>query len=153
MFTSLPFPESSARREGKGGREEGQSRDAEDAGRVVHSVASREATGNRGGSVLCPVPSLLLCQSDPYCFVCVCVSLCVGKAHILPAACYSPSSGTPTSWHAARTSRRRVYCTTTGCSHRNLLDSEKSVVKQIMQIIIFFTSITLYSQNFVLFII
>lgn len=77
MFTSLPFPESSARREGKGGREEGQSRDAKDAGRVVHSVASREATGNRGGFVLCSVPSLLLCQSDPYCFVCVCVFLCV----------------------------------------------------------------------------
>ncbi|KAH0950880.1 hypothetical protein HN011_012043 [Eciton burchellii] len=32
----------------------------------VHSVASREAAASGGGSVLCPVPSFLLCRGDPH---------------------------------------------------------------------------------------
>lgn len=115
MFTSFVFPKSSAA-EGRGREGKGRGELELDEGMLktgrVHSAASREATEN-GASVLYPIPLLLLFRSDTVslahmpvcmCIVYLCVRAFVGEAHISPAVCYSPSSGTPTSWHAAHMS-------------------------------------------------
>lgn len=127
MFTSFVLRKSSAGegrgREGEGGKETARKL-VPDEGmlktrRVVHSAASREAAENGGGSVLCPIPSLLLFRSDPHRLACPCTrALCVLYVRVRLHVCVRAFVGgptyrrllatlfhrAPTGWHAAHIS-------------------------------------------------
>jgi len=59
-------------------------------GRVVHSIASREASGAEVAPYYVPFPRSYYAKAT-HTVLCACISLCIGKAHILPVARYSPS--------------------------------------------------------------
>lgn len=105
----------------------------------MHSAASREATKSGGGSVLRPIPSLLLFRSDPHrgsrssvcvCIVCLCACVCVRACvSLLVRPTYRRLLATLLRRAhrlagTRRTCPHRVVSDSTGCPGKNLPDLE-----------------------------